>query len=1417
MLTARAALTSCFAAAVFMMFGDSGRGAVTWQGTTDDNWSTTTNWNPNGSPAGQDILFDNTDAQGTAGLVNNIVDTSVGITSLGYLNYNSGGNKYHTTQIPAGQTLTVNGGVTIGPNVAATNTTTRVDITGGGSLVVNAPSGRFQVAGSTQDGYGNTATLDMSALGAFNAALNVLRIGDNTTGCCTTASSTMVLANTNSITATSIELWTGHTGVQTLRLGSGSNTLYANSIVVGLGTGRADGVLQFNGPSGSLTVRDKTGSGRANLYVVSGLWSDSGTSGTLTGTVDLTSHQADLLLNMLSVGVRTSGYNVGGSGANGTFSFDQGTLDATTVQVGRKSGSTGTATINGTLNLGGGTVTIGSGGIAMATNTTTVDGAVNAAVNITGGTVTLGGDIAKGGGLNTTATLTLNGASAVLNMQGRNITGMDAFTYQNGTLKNLGTVNTGIALAGTGSRVFHQDAAYGGEIQGTISGTGIGLTKTGDGKLILSGTNTYTGPTDVNAGVLQFNSPAAIAGSGRNVSVAFGATAAFGPSFGDIQSTLTGRIANTSAGTVALTANSSENLDFSAAGADLTAASLGAVGTATYSGTLVPNGATYRLGGGGGTLTVSSALSGANSLVVHGSGSGGTVVLSATNSYTGTTTVNPGVLAISAANQLGSGGIILNGGTLRTTGSTAITVNRPITLTANSILDTQNSGNTYYSGVISDGAGTFGFTKIGSANLILGGNNTYDGETILTGGTTYINNNNALGTTVGGTTVTGTLTLESNGMVVNEPLTLNGWLRTYPTTGGSTYAGSVTLAGNSTFSAKYAGTTFHVSGTISGNYGLTINTEPGMVRLSGTNTYTGTTSIRQSTLLIGANAPSGAPGALGNATSAVNVGMSGTPSAENLALLTDGAFTVGRDIVVGNQNATGTTTLGGRQTTGASTFSGAITLNRNVMLTSANTDANGVTFSGPISGAAYGITKIGPGMVILSGTNSYGGGTTISEGTLRFLTDASLGAADTGITLGGGTLDYGGTTDYYALSRPITLTADSSIKTSSGRSLRITGKISDGAGAFGYTMTGGYVYLANGANDYDGTTVVTGGVLYAQANGVLGSTAGPTTVGSAGILTVDTNYTTPETLNLNGGVLRTSMGGGATATWTGNVVLGADSVIRAKVYNGQGTLVVAGPISGNYGVRVGDGEAGIVKFTATSSYTGPTTVRTGNLIVDGSIASSSGVLVEAPATLQGHGVVPAVSGSGLVSPGNSAGILTAASVDPAGGLDFAFQFGALGSPDYAHPANSVNDVLRLTSMSAPFTNPMQAGNQVNVYFNVASLDAASVFRGGFYADLGQDFSGQIGGATFNYFVALDGHGPVVFEGIGYYPLADTGLVPGFSVSSVLETADFGAGPVQGFVMQFGATPEPSTFALAGLGLLGVGLIARRRGNRTRQS
>jgi fibronectin-binding autotransporter adhesin len=153
------------------------------------------------------------------------------------------------------------------------------------------------------------------------------------------------------------------------------------------------------------------------------------------------------------------------------------------------------------------------------------------------------------------------------------------------------------------------NGSYPGQILDVSGGT-INLVKTGAGKQILSGSNSYAGSTSVNGGVLQFNSANSIGGSGSNVTVAAGAAAAAGYA---IDQAFLNRINPASTGAVALAVNSSNALNLS----NLPNVSFAAVGSISYGGVLTPPSSNlFRLGGvSGGTLVFSSsanAFNGAN-------------------------------------------------------------------------------------------------------------------------------------------------------------------------------------------------------------------------------------------------------------------------------------------------------------------------------------------------------------------------------------------------------------------------------------------------------------------------------------------------------------------------------------------------------------------------------------------------------------------------------------------------------------------------------------------------------------------------------------------------------------------------------------------------------------------------------------
>jgi autotransporter-associated beta strand protein len=246
---------------------------------------------------------------------------------------------------------------------------------------------------------------------------------------------------------------------------------------------------------------------------------------------------------------------------------------------------------------------------------------------------------------------------------------------------------------------------------------------------------------------------------------------------------------------------------------------------------------------------------------------------------------------------------------------------------------------------------------------------------------------------------------------------------------------------------------------------------------------------------------------------------------------------------------------------------------------------------------------------------------------------------------------------------------------------------------------------------------------------------------------------------------------------------------------GAGTNRITGNMSGTGGLAVSGGR---LEVTASNSYTGATWVHGGRLVVDGRIDASSGVRVGAYGSLGGSGRVAAISGVGSIDPGNSPGILTAPSVDPAGGLDFNFEFTG-PNPVYSDAFNSVNDLLRLTS-ATPFTASLSAVNTVNVYFSFSSLAPGDAYVGGFFTDQINDFLASIDQAVFNFYILAPVVGTVNYNGTAYDVLTDYDI----EVTTESQMADFAGGSVRGRVTQFQVVPEPSAFALL---FLGVGVVA----------
>ena len=225
----------------------------------------------------------------------------------------------------------------------------------------------------------------------------------------------------------------------------------------------------------------------------------------------------------------------------------------------------------------------------------------------------------------------------------------------------------------------------------------------------------------------------------------------------------------------------------------------------------------------------------------------------------------------------------------------------------------------------------------------------------------------------------------------NQSLTLTG-SRATPQLVLGTRSLVVTGAGDTTLAVGLSGS----------NTNALLKSGTGTLALSGNNPFTGSVVVSSGTLEVGANAPSGAAGALGNASSAVLLGNTTTGVNNSSLLLAQSGITIGRAITATN-NGTGVMTIGGGITTGTGNFSGTVTLNRAATFTAAGDST--ITFNGTVAGTGA-LTKTGTGEVALTGStaNTQTGNVTVADGTLSLGKTAGTNAlGTTNLTVGDGT------------------------------------------------------------------------------------------------------------------------------------------------------------------------------------------------------------------------------------------------------------------------------------------------------------------------------------------------------------------------------------------------------------------------------
>lgn len=417
--------------------------------------------------------------------------------------------------------------------------------------------------------------------------------------------------------------------------------------------------------------------------------------------------------------------------------------------------------------------------------------------------------------------------------------------------------------------------------------------------------------------------------------------------------------------------------------------------------------------------TISSVIAGSQAFVKSGAG---TLFLTGNNTYSGVLEVNEGRLSVAtlaangASSPLGSGSTLeLDGGILRYTGATNInfgTFNRAVVLGENGgTIDTSTAGVYWFTAGSFSGPGSF--TKVGTRQLIVQSNSSYDGITYVNEGELQIRTGTALGSTVGKTVVNSParLALGQNLVAdVPESLELNGFgggngaLQSNDPGVVVNWTGPILLASDSGIGGS---TAFTISGPISGSGGL-VKLVSNAITLSGSvsNSYTGLTTLGGTGKLILAKTGGAIaiPGDVNLSSTAFNGNNSGVVLGASEQIADTAVITWTPTNQAGGAQAASyfrlnghTETVAGLQAVGGNPASPAIE-NRGFndtgvyetgTLIVATPEGSSFSYTGIIrdidggsGGGTVALVKTGAGRQTIGGSLSFTGGTRVADGTL---------------------------------------------------------------------------------------------------------------------------------------------------------------------------------------------------------------------------------------------------------------------------------------------------------------------------------------------------------------------------------------------------------------------------------------------------
>ena len=687
-------------------------------------------------------------------------------------------------------------------------------------------------------------------------------------------------------------------------------------------------------------------------------------------------------------------------------------------------------------------------------------------------------------------------------------------------------------------------------------------------------------------------------------------------------------------------------------------------GSTTFSGGITSNSGLTLTAVSGGTAIFTGKITGAGDITKTDVG---TVVISnATNDFSGNLTVNAGTLrATSSAKALGTSNLILAGGTLELANNTALNFGRNATVTGNATvvsdrLTSPGGAATHTLGTLSIGAQTL--TIAPGVNISSGTAGIVFGAVTLTGAPTFTVNSGSLLTLAsitgtaqnitingaGNTTISGAIATTSGSLTKsgNGTLTLNGT---------NTFTGATTINGGSVSAASGAlGTTSSIAingGSLTAvnfktNADLSVDSS-GTAEISGTaNQNVGTLTNNNSTTANAVNF-SGAVGTVnvnsltgtGNTRFGSNVIVTNGISSGNVnvvgtltSTIGGGTTTVGKVATISSMT-NGTLTLNGSNSTITTLSGGTVNLNNNTNITTLNggavavatgvtmTVSNGST-SGIISGDGT-VTKTSADTLILSGANTYKGGTNLNQGkivlsggsldsgtvtiasgatlatsgvasagSLSFVSGSNLDLSSAGLSLSGGLIATGGNLSY-------TL----------GNTLAVTGTITL-SGTINIDLTGKFE-----AKRYDLLTFASGDATAIKVNTTrLGWTITPVITGTKYSLDVALASSNLNWNTSGDGIWDTnSLNWNNTSTSSTQAFVDGDIVTFDK--SSGGVITLSGTVTpanvtvnslGNYTFESGTlaGDGGITKsgngkltLSTTNTFTGEVVVNAGTLAV----------------------------------------------------------------------------------------------------------------------------------------------------------------------------------------------------------------------------